>query len=59
MKADKDEKEPTTKRKDRCRRCGRKLKNKDSIGVGFGPVCYKKYLAETERKPLFKVWGDL
>lgn len=27
-----------------CRRCHRKLKDNISIKLGFGPVCYQKYL---------------
>lgn len=27
-----------------CRRCGRKLKTEKSIELGFGRVCYQKYL---------------
>lgn len=27
-----------------CTTCGRKLKDKKSIELGFGPVCYKKHL---------------
>lgn len=30
----------------KCKLCGRKLKNWDSIQVGLGPVCQKKYLDE-------------
>lgn len=37
-----------------CKRCGRKLKNPASIEVGFGTVCYKKFMAESLLKPLFK-----
>ena len=29
-----------------CNRCGRKLKTTKSIELGFGPVCYKKYLRD-------------
>lgn len=39
----------------RCRRCGRKLKNEESIELGFGTICYQKYLAETKLKPLFTI----
>lgn len=27
-----------------CRRCHKKLKGEKSKELGFGPVCYKKYL---------------
>lgn len=36
-----------------CRRCGKKLKNLNSIKNGLGPICYKKWQAESHRKPLF------
>lgn len=36
-----------------CRRCGRKLKSVEAQERGMGYVCYKKYLAETNRKKLF------
>ena len=29
-----------------CLRCGRELKSKESRQLGFGPSCYKKYLAD-------------
>ena len=38
-----------------CRRCGRKLKNPESIELGFGNTCYKKFMAESNHKPLFAV----
>jgi hypothetical protein len=38
-----------------CRRCGRKLKNPKSIELGFGSICYKKFMAESNYKPLFEV----
>lgn len=28
-----------------CRRCHRKLVDENSIKLGFGPTCYKKYLS--------------
>lgn len=42
-------------RSDTCRRCGRKLKNPESIEIGFGTTCYKKFMAESLLKPLFTV----
>lgn len=27
-----------------CKRCGRRIKNKDFQKIGYGPSCYKKYL---------------
>ena len=30
--------------KDRCLRCGRKLKSKESMLIGYGPSCYKKHI---------------
>lgn len=38
-----------------CRRCGRKLKNPESIELGFGSTCYKKFMAESNHKPLFEM----
>jgi len=40
-----------------CGRCGRKLKTKKSIEVGYGPICYQKQLqaeadAEFEKNQL-------
>lgn len=32
--------------KDRCLRCGRKLKSKESMLIGYGPSCYKKHIKE-------------
>ena len=31
-----------------CGRCGRKLKTRKSMEQGFGPVCYRKHLADIE-----------
>lgn len=50
--------EPTEymgRRSDICRRCGRKLKTPASVEVGFGSVCYKKFMSESALKPLFSV----
>jgi hypothetical protein len=38
-----------------CRRCGRKLKTPASVEIGFGAVCYKRFMAESLLKPLFEV----
>lgn len=38
------------KKEDRCKRCGRKLKNNESQLLGFGPSCYRKYLKEQYNK---------
>lgn len=38
-----------------CRRCRRKLKNPESIELGFGNTCYKKFMAESNYKPLFEM----
>lgn len=47
---------PETVRKSNiCRRCGRKLKNPKSIELGFGSACYKKFMAESNHKPLFEM----
>ena len=47
---------PEIKRKSNiCRRCGSKLKNPKSIELGFGNTCYKKFMAESNHKPLFEM----
>lgn len=46
---------PESSRMDICKRCGRKLKNPESIEVGFGKICYQKFMAESLLKPLFVV----
>jgi len=38
-----------------CRRCGRKLKSRESRLVGFGPVCYRKYLESQRKSRLFEL----
>lgn len=43
------------RRSDICKRCGRKLKTPASVEIGFGAVCYKKFMAESLLKPLFEV----
>ena len=37
-----------------CKRCGRKLRSKESKILGYGPNCYKKYLKEASPQ-LFKL----
>ena len=37
----------------KCRRCGRKLKNPESIELGFGVICYQKYQNRKKLIPLF------
>lgn len=32
----------------KCKRCGKPLRNKQSIARGYGPGCYKKVSAETK-----------
>lgn len=39
----------------RCNRCGRILKTPEAIALGFGPVCYQKFLQKPKLKPLFTV----
>ena len=34
------------KKFERCKRCGRKLKNNESQLLGFGPGCYKRHMKE-------------
>lgn len=45
------------RRSEICRRCGRKLKTPASVEVGFGTVCFKKFMSESALKPLFIVGG--
>ena len=37
-----------------CKRCGRKLKNKEAIALGMGATCWKKYQKENNHKKLWK-----
>ena len=46
---------PQKNTSDRCRRCGRKLKSLESKQLGFGSVCYQKYLTRKQPIPLFKL----
>ena len=39
----------------KCKRCGRKLKNPESIELGFGVICYQKYQNRKKLIPLFKI----
>lgn len=39
-----------TKNKDRCLRCGRKLKNPQARELGYGPICYAKLQKENSCK---------
>lgn len=45
----------SSRRSDICRRCGRKLKTPESVEIGFGAICFKKFMAESLLKPLFEV----
>lgn len=38
-----------------CMICNRKLKSPQSIEVGMGKTCYKKYLESSTQKRLFNV----
>ena len=38
-----------------CMICNRKLKSPQSIEVGMGKTCYKKYLESSNKKRLFNV----
>ena len=41
---------------EKCRRCGRKLKNPLWRKIGYGATCYKKMCEEkTRMKPLFQL----
>lgn len=44
---------PTVEKNLKCRRCGRKLKNPESIEIGFGVICYQKYQNRKKLIPLF------
>lgn len=37
----------------KCRRCGRRLKNPESMEIGFGVICYQKYQNRKKLIPLF------
>lgn len=36
-----------------CKRCGRKLRNKEAIEIGMGKICWNKYKNENNHKRLF------
>ena len=36
-------------------RCGRKLRSEEAKQRGMGSVCYQKWLAQNNRKKLFKI----
>lgn len=38
-----------------CKRCGRQLKNPESIELGYGPVCYKKMLLSKRGQRLVEI----
>jgi len=42
----------------RCKRCGRELKNPESVERCFGSVCYKKMIKEKTIKPLWELVKD-
>lgn len=44
-------------RSDRCRRCGRVLKTPESMELGYGPTCYKKFLQTSHMKKLIELEG--
>ena len=41
-----------------CKRCHRRLKDNQSTTLGFGPICYKKYL-EKQKVYLFDIKEEL
>lgn len=45
----------TTDKSLKCRRCGRLLKNPESIELGFGVICYQKYQNRKKLIPLFTI----
>jgi len=42
----------------KCKRCGRKLRNRDSIRRGYGLVCWNKILEEKYRQKKLKEFKD-
>lgn len=38
-----------------CKRCGKKLKNKNSLKIGYGPVCEQKVLNEYYNQNQIKI----
>lgn len=44
---------PQTEASLKCKRCGRKLKNPESMELGFGVICYQKYQNRKKLIPLF------
>lgn len=35
----------------KCRKCGKKIRNPDSVEVGYGPVCYQKIFGGNWKRP--------
>lgn len=46
---------PVKKESLKCKRCGRRLKNPESIELGFGTICYQKYQNRKKLIPLFVI----
>ncbi len=44
------------KKTGKCKRCGRVLKNKKSIEIGFGKTCLKKYLKDIKKSKFYKLF---
>lgn len=38
-----------------CKRCHRKLKDSKSAELGFGKICYKKYIEKQQKNYLFNM----
>ena len=41
-----------------CKRCGRKLRSPETIELGMGAVCWKKYQSENNHKKLWNGWEE-
>ena len=35
----------------KCRKCGKKIRNPDSVEVGYGPVCYRRLFGGNLKRP--------
>lgn len=42
-----------------CRRCGRALKDSESIKRGIGPICLQKELQETPKIGGYELWDHI
>lgn len=56
MVAEVEEEKSTSMNTNLCRRCHRKLKDEESIKLGFGRICYLKY-KQSKKAYLFELEG--